>query len=253
MRSGVGMVRLVVDAPSLGAVQSGAIEATAATWPMSDADLRHEVIEYADAVLVGPGLGRSDGARDFLHRLLGSWRGPVVLDADALNLFAGDLGRLAALLNGRPALLTPHLGEIARLRGTTPAVAARQHFEVGRTLAREVGATVLLKGVPTVITAPDERCVVSATGTPVLGAAGSGDVLGGIAVTLLAQTGDPFVAGGLAAWVHGRAGEISNAGRPIRGVALEDVVVALAHAWRIGPAPAPVGVLAELPLVGEPA
>jgi NAD(P)H-hydrate epimerase len=251
MRSGVGMVRLVVDAPSLAAVQSGAIEATAATWPMSDDDLRREIVEYADAVLIGPGLGRSDGARDFLHRLLATWRGPVVLDADALTVFAGDRTRLADLLAGRPALLTPHLGEMARLLGTTPEEVRREQFDVGRALAQQAGAAVLLKGVPTVVTAPDERCMVSASGTPVLAAAGSGDVLGGIAVTLLAQAGDPFVAGGVAAWVHGRAAEIANAGRPVRGVALEDVLAGLSLAWRIPAPPESAGVLAELPRVGE--
>ena len=91
--------------------------------------------------------------------------------------------------------------------------------------------------------------MVSATGTPVLATAGSGDVLAGIAVTLLGQTGDPFRSGTCAAWIHGRAGEIANAGRPVRGVTINDVVDALGHAWRLSNAPPPSPLLTELPVL----
>jgi NAD(P)H-hydrate repair Nnr-like enzyme with NAD(P)H-hydrate dehydratase domain len=91
--------------------------------------------------------------------------------------------------------------------------------------------------------------MVSASGTPVLATAGSGDVLAGIAVTLLAQTGESFRSGVAAAWVHGRAAEIANAGRPIRGVTIGDVVDALGHSWRFSYAPSSPSVLAELPPV----
>ena len=88
-----------------------------------------------------------------------------------------------------------------------------------------LGASVLLKGVPTVITGPSTaRRWSRRHGTPVLATAGSGDVLAGIAVTLLAQTGDALQSGACAAWIHGRAAEIANAGRPIRGVTIGDVV-----------------------------
>lgn len=91
--------------------------------------------------------------------------------------------------------------------------------------------------------------MVSATGTPVLATAGSGDVLAGIAVTLLGQTGDPFRSGTGAAWIHGRAAEIANAGRPVRGVTINDVVDSLGHAWRLLNAPPPGPVLTELSAV----
>jgi NAD(P)H-hydrate repair Nnr-like enzyme with NAD(P)H-hydrate dehydratase domain len=94
--------------------------------------------------------------------------------------------------------------------------------------------------------------MVSATGTPALAAAGSGDILAGIAVTLLAQTGDPFRSGTAAAWVHGRAAEIANAGRPVRGVTIADVIDALGHAWRLSGVPPTPPILAELPAVIGP-
>lgn len=252
MRSGVGMVRAIVETPSLTAVQSAAVEATAATWPMSDQELERQIAEYAHAVLLGPGLGRGADALQLLHRVLEVWKGPVVLDADALNLFTNDLPRLATLLAGRPALLTPHVGEMARLTGLSIDEVAAARFEVGRDLAARLGATVLLKGVPTVIASPAGERLVSASGTPALAAAGSGDVLGGIAVTLLAQHRDAATMAAIAAWVHGRAAEIANAGRRIRGVTLDDVLSALGVVWGLDAGGTPPPVLAELPRAGDP-
>jgi NAD(P)H-hydrate epimerase len=100
-----------------------------------------------------------------------------------------------------------------------------------------------------VITGPNGDSLISATGTPVLATAGSGDVLAGIAVTLLAQTGNAMVSGGSAAWIHGRAGEIANGGRPVRGVTVFDVLDALGHAWRLTSAPPAAPILSELPSV----
>lgn len=252
MRSGVGMVRAIVETPSLTAVQSAAVEATASTWPMSEAELESQIAEYAHAVLVGPGLGRGADARHLVDRLLEIWKGPVVLDADALNLFANDLPRLAAVLSGRPALLTPHMNEMARLVGGTPDEVAAARFDVGRDLAERLGATVLLKGVPTVIASPAGESLVSAAGTPVLAAAGSGDVLGGIAVTLLAQNRDARMTAAIAAWVHGKAAEIANAGRRVRGIGLDEVLASLGMVWSLGVTGPEPPVLAELPRVGDP-
>jgi NAD(P)H-hydrate repair Nnr-like enzyme with NAD(P)H-hydrate dehydratase domain len=115
--------------------------------------------------------------------------------------------------------------------------------------AHVLGASILLKGVPTVVTGPMGDSMVSATGTPALATAGSGDVLAGIAATLLAQTGDPFRSGTAAAWIHGHAAEIANAGRPVRGIDIHDVIDALGHAWRISGAHYVNPVLTELSAV----
>jgi NAD(P)H-hydrate repair Nnr-like enzyme with NAD(P)H-hydrate dehydratase domain len=94
--------------------------------------------------------------------------------------------------------------------------------------------------------------LVSATGTPALATAGSGDVLSGIAGTLLAQLGDPFVAGAIGAWIHGRAAERVPASpeASVRGIALDDVVAELRDAWRFDERPTRYPVLAELPNLG---
>jgi NAD(P)H-hydrate repair Nnr-like enzyme with NAD(P)H-hydrate dehydratase domain len=106
LRSGAGMVKCVVAPGSVGAIQEGEPAALAAAWPDDDASLEHTIGAWADIVLVGPGLGR-EHAREMVERLLHSWRGPVVLDADALNAFAGDADALGPLLAGRASLLMP--------------------------------------------------------------------------------------------------------------------------------------------------
>jgi len=266
MRSGIGMVRLVVSAESLSAVQASEPHALARAWPGPAVSEWEEVVSgWADVVLVGPGLGASNETRKMVESLLDVWRGPVVLDADALNVFAGEAAVLRKLLGERKALLTPHAPEFGRLAGLELREVLDRRFEVGADLARTTGAAVLLKGVPTVVSAPDGRRLVSARGTPTLATAGSGDLLGGIAATLLGQVGDPADAGAAAAWVHGRAAEIAershagraHRGRPsrhaapsARGTTLADVEACIADVWTDCPEPLVYPMLAELPAVG---
>jgi NAD(P)H-hydrate epimerase len=268
MRSGIGMVRLVVASESLPVVQASEPHALARAWPgAGESEWEAVVGGWADVVLVGPGLGASSETRAMVERLLHSWHGPVVLDADALNVFALEADALGELLAGRPALLSPHAVEFARLSGLDVGEVLERRFDVGDSLARATGAAVLLKGVPTVVTAPDGRRLVSAAGTPALAAAGSGDLLGGIAATLLAQLGDPLAAGAAAAWVHGRAAELAQWGGGqrrgrgwrseraqdggARGITLADIEVAIAGVWREDARTSTYPVLAELPAVGE--
>lgn len=255
LRSGAGMVRAVVAPESVPTLQNGLHAAMATAWPApnDEAALRREVLDWADVLLVGSGLGRSDAATALLERLLAAWRGPIVLDADALNHYAGRLEALGELIGGRPALLTPHPLELARLLGTTVDDVLARRFEIAGEAARTARAAVLLKGVPTVVS-DGASTLVSATGTPALGTAGSGDVLGGVAAALLAHADEPQAAlfrGAAAAWVHGRAGELATARRGgVRGATLVDVLDALQEAWpRVDERRAPYPVLAELPAV----
>jgi hydroxyethylthiazole kinase-like uncharacterized protein yjeF len=249
IRSGVGMVRLLVAPESLAVVQTAEPLALAGTWPSDDAALEHAILSWADGVVIGPGLGRGPHSRALVDRLLAAWGGPVLLDADALNVFDEDVAALARASRGRPMLLTPHPAEFARLARTDVTNVLNCRYDIGRELARDTGAAVLLKGVPTVVTAPTGQCLVSAAGTPILAAAGSGDVLSGIAGTLLAQTGDALNAGAAAAWIHGRAAEL--AAPRIRGATLDDVVAALSTAWPNDVRPTRYPVLLELAAVGE--
>jgi NAD(P)H-hydrate epimerase len=250
LRSGAGMIRCCAHEASLTALQSAVPEATVVTWPALDARMDPDLLQWPHALLIGPGLGLRD-ARVRVGQWLEEWKGPVVLDADALSAFADDAGALGALLAGRQAVLTPHAVEAARLLGKPTEQIVAAPFEMARELCRRSGVTVLLKGVPTVIAAPDGTALVSARGTPALATGGSGDVLSGIVTTLLAQTGDAASAAAIGAFVHGRAAEIAAEGRPVRGVTLGDVVDALGESWRLSDDPLGDGELAHLPRVGD--
>lgn len=248
MRSGIGMVKFYVAGESIPIVQTAEPAAMAARWPQTDAEFK-ALFEWASVLLIGPGLGGGASARALAERALRGWPGPVVIDADGLNAFAADVASLSTWLKGRPAVITPHAVELSRLAGISPEEVNAQRFYLAGEFARSLNATVLLKGVPTVIS-DGVATDVSASGTPVLATAGSGDVLGGIVATLLAQGGDARSSAAAAAWVHGRAAEIAGDGF-VRGVDLQDVIGALRQAWRLeAPVLAPP-VLAELPAVGE--
>lgn len=246
-RSGIGMVKLVVSPDSLAAVQEAEPQSLTAAWPQSDADAARDITKWADVVAIGPGLGGGSASRALVERILGSFEGPVVLDADAINAFSSDVNALGRALGAGRAVLTPHPAEFARLSGIAVDDVLKRRFEVGLPVARHTNAVVLLKGQPTIVTDPSGSVLVSASGTPLLAAAGSGDLLTGMVATLLGQTKDPLVAAAAGAYVHGRAAWLAQKGRGVRGLSLEDVVAELPRAWRLGTRPSRSPVLFELP------
>ncbi|WP_114391820.1 NAD(P)H-hydrate dehydratase [Oleisolibacter albus] len=159
-----------------------------------------------NAVLLGPGAGADDRLKKAVREALCNEKAGV-LDADVFTAFAGDLDSLRIGLNDH-WLLTPHAGEFERLFGDLPG----SKLERVRLAALESRAVVLLKGADTVIAHPDGRAVIAANGTPDLATAGSGDVLSGLALGLLAQGLDAFDAACIAAWLHGEAGRLAGPG-----------------------------------------
>jgi hydroxyethylthiazole kinase-like uncharacterized protein yjeF len=249
-RSGVGMVKLIVADESLPGVREAEPQSLTAQWPQTDAEVERDIVRWADVVAIGPGLGGGAAARSLVERILGSFAGPVVLDADAINAFSADVNALAAALAGHAAVLTPHPVEFARLAGLAVDDVLARRFDVGRAVAGHTRAVVLLKGQPTVVTAPTGARLVSATGTPLLAAAGSGDLLTGMVATLLAQVGDPLTAAACAAWVHGRAASLAQKGaKSARGFTLDDVLAQLPRAWSTRTGPTRYPILFELPAV----
>ena len=242
LSSGIGMVKARVHPSTADAIHGAVPAALVDQW--TDDDARDE---WGDVLVIGPGLGARDNQRATVERAIRRHHGPVLLDADALNAFAGDAAAIRKVLDGRPALLTPHVLELARLLGIDARTVLARRFEIGSELATTTGATVLLKGVPTIISAPDGRRLVVAEGTPTLATGGSGDVLCGIAGTLLAQLSDVLHAAACAAFIHGRAARL--AGAFVRGTTLEDVIEMLPNAWRIPDEPPRYPIIAELPAV----
>ncbi|MBI5119958.1 MAG: NAD(P)H-hydrate dehydratase [Rhodospirillales bacterium] len=164
------------------------------------------------AALAGPGLGVGETTRALVGALLKAGL-PLVLDADALTSFEGKADDLFSHLH-HPALLTPHEGEFKRLFERGP-----DKLSSVRLAARYAGASVLLKGPDTVVASPDGRAVIETQAPPWLATAGSGDVLAGIAVALIARGMTPFLAGAAADWLHGQAGL-----RAGEGLAAEDLI-----------------------------
>lgn len=208
LRIGAGLVTL---ASPTGALPENAAHLTAIMLRACDgADDLDDLLadERLNAVLLGPGLGAGAPTRDLVAAAASAGRG-LVLDADALTSFEGDAVALAGLIRdgGGSAVLTPHAGEFARLFDGMPAAdSAASKLERGRRAAALTGAVVVFKGSDTVIAAPDGRAAITDHGSPYLGTAGSGDVLGGLVAGLLAQGMDPFEAACAAVWLHGDAG-----------------------------------------------
>jgi hydroxyethylthiazole kinase-like uncharacterized protein yjeF len=150
------------------------------------------------AFLIGPGAGVNDATRETALQILQTAR-PVLLDADAISVFASRAGDLARAVRG-PCVMTPHDGEFARVFDPRGDKLSR-----ARTAARQSGAVIVLKGADTVIAAADGRAIVNTNAPASLATAGSGDVLGGLILGLLAQGMDAFAAAAAGVWVHGAA------------------------------------------------
>jgi len=172
-------------------------------------DMEQLMAVAADVILVGPGLGRSAGVRDAVRELL---RGetPLVLDADALNAVSDEPALLIGR-EGRPLILTPHPGEMARLVGASTADVQADRLGIARDFASTHSVYLILKGHRTLIAAPDGRVFVNPTGTPGMATGGTGDVLGGMIAAWLAQLLDADAACNLAVYLHGVAGELADA------------------------------------------
>jgi len=181
--------------------------------------------ERADALVVGSGLSRDPESAALARALVANRALPVVLDADGLNAYEGTEGFDAA--SGAPLVLTPHLGEMGRLTGETPAALEARRIDAAREWAERWKAVVVLKGAPTVTAAPDGRATVNPTGNPGLATAGTGDVLAGMIAALLAQGLAPYDAARAAAYVHGLAGDRAAGVKGPLGLDAVDVVEAV--------------------------
>ncbi|WP_147079272.1 NAD(P)H-hydrate dehydratase [Methylobacterium haplocladii] len=208
LRVGAGLVTVV--APS-GAMAENATHLTAIMLRACDSpDDLDDILtdERLDTVLIGPGLGIGEATRDLVAVAASAGR-KLVLDADALTSFKGQAPLLADHIaqGDSQAVLTPHEGEFARLFANTDATdEGLNKLERTRRAAAILGGVVVLKGSDTVIAAPDGRAAINDHGTPYLGTAGSGDVLGGLIAGLLAQGMPPFEAACAGVWLHGDAG-----------------------------------------------
>ena len=208
LRSGAGLVFLGVP-QSIYAIEAIKLdEAIVFPLPEEDGKLSERALDeilrrlpQMDAILIGPGLGQSCGVLTVVRKVLEAFSGPVIVDADGINV----LSTHRDILRGRkaPTIVTPHDVEFSRLGGYI----GNNRAESAASLARELGCIVLLKGHRTVIT-DGAVCYTNQTGNPGMAAGGSGDVLAGIIVSLLGQGIAPLEAAACGAWIHGAAGDL---------------------------------------------
>ncbi len=190
--------------------------------------------ERGDALVLGPGIGRAEGAAAFARELALHAPLPLLLDADGLNAHATEaaLERLAG--RAAPTVLTPHGGELARLLGVASDDVRAARLASAREAARRAGAIVVLKGDDTLVAAPDGRVGVSRGDAPALATAGTGDVLAGVIGALLARGVEPFHAACAGVELHRRAGRLVGARVGVEGALARDVIAMLPYARRDG-------------------
>jgi NAD(P)H-hydrate epimerase len=237
-RSGVGLVTAVVPQSLRTIVATAVPEAMVASAPeTADGAFAENAIEAVRpflvegrAVALGPGLTRGPASRALVEALVRESPGPLLLDADALTVMAGDPEYFTRA--SRPIVLTPHPGEAARLLGVSPAAVQADRVSAARELAERSGAVVVLKGAGTLVAHRKRALHVNATGNPGMAKGGAGDVLTGLLGGLLAQGYEPFAAACAAVYVHGRAGDLSAWRRCQVSLTAGDLIEEIPFAFR---------------------
>jgi NAD(P)H-hydrate epimerase len=210
MRAGAGLATIVTWPDAVSAIESHILEAMTARIDSSrPTESIDAVLAGKHAVVVGPGFGLGSEARAVVEHVLSSFAGPIVVDADALTMFAG---RCDTLTRAKKAILTPHAGELGRLLGKTPAQVEADRFAAAREGVALTKSVVVLKGAHTIVASPDGRFAVTPVACPALATAGSGDVLGGV-VAAMACSLPPFEAACTAVMMHALAGEVWSRSR----------------------------------------
>jgi len=237
-RVGTGLVTVAAPEGVMSQIQAGLTEPTFLPLPeTTEGTVAAEAVEpllerlgSADALAIGPGLTTNEETVAFVRDTVRRSSVPFVLDADGLNAFTGD--GVALQDRQAEAVLTPHVGEFARLTGVKARDLDADRPAHVRALAEQTGAITLLKGSRTVIAQASGRLFINMTGSPALATAGTGDVLTGMIGGLLARGVAPLESAAAAAYIHGLAGVF--AGRDLgegalAGDVLERVAEALAQ------------------------
>ena len=210
IRAGAGYATVAVPADLELIFEQGQPEVMSVGCPGGDgclapASLKSvlRTFERAAAGVLGPGMGRDPGTVELARDAAAAIEAPLVIDADGLNAFAGEVELIAS--RAAPTILTPHAGELGRLLGRSSEQISARRLSSAREAARLADAVVVLKGDDTIVS-DGERIAVNALSAPALATAGTGDVLSGIAAALLSRGLEPFAAACAAVLAHARAG-----------------------------------------------
>lgn len=213
MRSGAGLITLASVEETVNAASSRLLEATYLRLPktpsgeISAEGLREIVTALlrSTACLIGCGMGCSENTSLILRTVLENSTSPVIIDADGINCLSRDINMIRTA--SAPLILTPHMGEMARLIKRTTAEIAADRFRIARDFAQEWKVTLVLKDSVTVVAQPDGSLYLNTAGNPGMARGGSGDVLAGIIASLAAQGIEPGHAAAAGVYLHAAGGD----------------------------------------------
>lgn len=166
-------------------------------------------IEWSDVVALGPGLSRNKETRELVWKIVENINRPILIDADGLNALSENV-KILKRKKAAPFILTPHAGELSRIIGLDARAIEAERVSVARTVAKDYGIVLVLKGAPTVVAGPDGRVFVNPTGNPGMATAGAGDILSGIITGLWAQGLSALNAAICGVYLHGLAGDLAK-------------------------------------------
>lgn len=239
LRVGTGLVTVAIPSSVNDVLEAKLLEAMTVPMPETKArtfsrtafDRLSAFIAARTSIAIGPGLSTHPETVELVQTLVKQLDRPAVLDADALNALAGRASLLTECKT--PPILTPHPGEMARLEtDATPQSVNADRIGTATRFARERGVFVVLKGARTVIARPDGAVAICPTGNPGMATAGTGDVLTGMTVGLLAQGLPPWEAACVATYLHGYAGDLAAATTGQAGMIAGDVIEQISHALK---------------------
>ncbi|MCR5649812.1 MAG: NAD(P)H-hydrate dehydratase [Lachnospiraceae bacterium] len=222
-RSGCGMVRVYTPKENRGILQETVPEAIVSVYDEEDplSEIK-ECFEWCDVVAIGPGLSFSDSAKALVKFVFENSPVPVVADADALNIASTDPGML--INESRDIIITPHVGEMSRLTGLSVNDITEHLLETAADFAESYNVICVLKDARTVIADPQGKACINLNGNSGMATAGSGDVLTGIIVSLLAQGLNPYEAACMGCALHGKAGDAASKRLGEAGVMARDII-----------------------------
>lgn len=205
-RAGAGLVKIYTAEENRVILQGQLPEAVITTYELFDERELLKLLNWADTVCIGSGLGMSEKSRKILRTVIENTEVPCVIDADGLNLIAENK-KYKNVLRERKVILTPHMKEFSRLTGKSVEEIQNNRSDILRTYTKETGVTCILKDARTLVLSGNKRICVNPSGCAAMAKAGSGDVLAGIVTGFLAQGVKEEDAAVLGAYLHGRAGE----------------------------------------------
>lgn len=232
-RMGAGLVKIYTPKENQVAMQVLLPESLLEIYDSSRPSVKQlkECMDWADVIVIGPGIGTERPAEKILKYVISKSNGPIVIDADGINLLAKNK---AYLLDKRaPVVLTPHIQEMARLSGKSKDTIIKNQMEEAKDFVKNYDVILVLKSARTIVTKENEHSYMNLSGNSGMATGGSGDVLAGMIGGLIAQGMDCFEAAKLGVYLHGKAGDAAAAAKSTYSMTATDILDGIAEVTRI--------------------